>query len=285
MSQSQAPLSYNSPLPLQYRDWKTPSPTPTPPPVAPVPVMAYLRPGHLLQERTPSLVSTRPNTPLVLSPPHWSQAQPTPDILEDEEELDPNDFISDMEIRLMTEHILHPQPEQEDFSGIWPMPNYEVECPYSHPAASISGASLRSNHSHISSTFFMKKSLSEGHDAISKKLKELNGESDLYCEDLEDAQTHHAALQYNYAIQSKELELQQEKFNAQCVTAELSFCQEHNLKKLDLKLKKAEENALSQQITLVCLQIALKGMDQAAQTSTSNGSTLSLSLFTLPPSG
>ncbi|KAL4076549.1 hypothetical protein V8B97DRAFT_1915463 [Scleroderma yunnanense] len=110
----------------------------------------------------------------------------------------------------------------------------------------------------------MKKLLSEEHDAISKKFKELNRESDLYY---------------------KELELQWEKFNAQHATAELSFCQEHNLKKLDLELKKAEKNTLSWQIKLVHLQIVLKDMDQAAQTSTSDGSMLSPGLFSLPPSG
>ncbi|KAL4067195.1 hypothetical protein V8B97DRAFT_1919192 [Scleroderma yunnanense] len=69
--------------------------------------------------------------------------------------------------------------------------------PYSCPPLSASGASSKSNHSHISSESPTKKPLSDGYDIISKKLEELDKEN-------------------------KKLELQHE-VNTQWANAELSF--------------------------------------------------------------
>ncbi|KAI6094183.1 hypothetical protein F5141DRAFT_1070328 [Pisolithus sp. B1] len=103
---------------------------------------------------------------------------------------------------------------------------------------------------------------------IAKKLEDLDKESDMYHGELEDSQTRCAALQYNYAIWDKELELQWEELNSKCANAEIEFRWEQDLKKLEIELKKAEESAFSQQIELVQPQITLKVLEQAPSSST-----------------
>ncbi|KAI6117127.1 hypothetical protein EDD16DRAFT_1707879 [Pisolithus croceorrhizus] len=127
----------------------------------------------------------------------------------------------------------------------------------------MSGASVKP--SSWGSTASLTKKVSS---MISKKLEDLDKESDMYHGELEDSQTYHAVLWYNYAIQDKELELQWEELNSKCANAEIEFCWEQDLKKLDIELKKAEESALSHQIELVQLQITLKALEQAPSLST-----------------
>ncbi|KAL4072386.1 hypothetical protein V8B97DRAFT_2006761 [Scleroderma yunnanense] len=80
----------------------------------------------------------------------------------------------------------------------------------------------------------------------------------------EDGVMETGVLEY----QNKELDLQCKKLNTQHANADIALCWEHNLKKLDIKLKKAEESMLSQQIELIHLQIALKGMEHPSASST-----------------
>jgi len=49
--------------------------------------------------------------------------------------------------------------------------------------------------------------------------------------------------------------------------AEAAFRCEHDLKVLNLKMKKVKENMVSQQIELLCLQIQLQGMNQPSSLS------------------
>ena len=90
------------------------------------------------------------------------------------------------------------------------------------------------------------------HSSLSKKISELDKESDMY-EDEGDAHTWRAAMQYNYFIQKKELELKCNEHNAQIANADVMFRHEHELKKLNLKLKKAEESSFGKQIEMLHL--------------------------------
>ena len=100
-----------------------------------------------------------------------------------------------------------------------------------------------------------------------KKIEDLNKETDAFAEDMDDSHTCCTVLQYNYALRSKELDLQCEEHNAQIANAEATFHHEHDLKLLDLEMKKVKENTLSQQIKLLHLQIQLKGMGQLSSSS------------------
>ncbi|KAI6018965.1 hypothetical protein PISMIDRAFT_18375 [Pisolithus microcarpus 441] len=136
----------------------------------------------------------------------------------------------------------------------------------------MSGASMKPS-SQAGTMSSMKKVSS----VISKKLEELDKESDMYHREWEDSQTHHAVLWYNYAIWDKELELQQEELNSKCANAEIEFHWEQDLKKLEIELKKAEENSFSRQIELLQLQIALKTLEQTPSSSTVASGSLSMS--------
>ena len=71
-------------------------------------------------------------------------------------------------------------------------------------------------------------------------------------------------MQYNYSIWKKKLELKHDEYNTQIANADIMFCCEHELKKLDLELKKAEESSLGKQIKMLHLQIELKNIEQAS---------------------
>ena len=101
------------------------------------------------------------------------------------------------------------------------------------------------------------------HSSLSKKISELDKESDMY-EDEGDARTRRAAMRYNYSIRKKELELKCDEHNAQIANADVMFCCEHELKKLDHELKKAEKSSFGKQIEMLHLQIELKNMEQAS---------------------
>ncbi|KAI6046840.1 hypothetical protein EDC04DRAFT_2887319 [Pisolithus marmoratus] len=135
--------------------------------------------------------------------------------------------------------------------------------PYACPPTSVSGASMKPS-SQSSTTSSTKKVSS----VIAKKLEELDKESDMYCGELEDLQTCHAALCYNYAIWDKELDLQQEVLNLKNANAEIKFRHEQDLKRLEIELKKAEESTFSWQIKLLQLQITLKTLEQGPLSST-----------------
>ncbi|KAI6130814.1 hypothetical protein EV401DRAFT_2065986 [Pisolithus croceorrhizus] len=98
-------------------------------------------------------------------------------------------------------------------------------------------------------------------DAITKKVEDLNKESDVF-EEESDAHTCHAAMWYNYSICKKELELQWDEHSSQIANAEAAFHHEQELKKLDIELKKAEETSFNWQIEMLHLQIQLKNMEQ-----------------------
>ncbi|KIK23915.1 hypothetical protein PISMIDRAFT_99536 [Pisolithus microcarpus 441] len=144
--------------------------------------------------------------------------------------------------------------------------------PYARPPNSVSGASMKP--SSQAGTMSSTKKVSS---VISKKLEELDKESDMYHGELEDSQTRRAALRYNYAIRDKELELQREELNSKRANAEIEFRREQDLKKLEIELKKAEENSFSRQIELLRLQIALKTLEQTPSSSTVASGNLSMS--------
>lgn len=90
---------------------------------------------------------------------------------------------------------------------------------------------------------------------------------DIFADEVDDSRTHHATLRYNYALKSKELDLQCEEHNAQVANAEATFHCEHDLKILDLEMKKVKESKVSQQIELLRLQIQLQSMNQPSSLS------------------
>jgi hypothetical protein len=113
---------------------------------------------------------------------------------------------------------------------------------------------------------------------LSKKIDELDKESDIYSEDVDDSRSRRAALRYNYALRSKELDLQREEHTAQVANAEAKFCHEHDLKVLDLEMKKVEEQTVAQQIELLRLQIQLKTMSSSSSSGPSTGADVSANL-------
>ena len=86
--------------------------------------------------------------------------------------------------------------------------------PYSCPPPSVSAMSYMSA---------MKKVPSGGAATITKRIEDLDKESDLFQAEIEDVKTRHAALQYNYAICDKELDVQKKELNFECSNAELAF--------------------------------------------------------------
>ncbi|KAL4075298.1 hypothetical protein V8B97DRAFT_1915901 [Scleroderma yunnanense] len=87
-----------------------------------------------------------------------------------------------------------------------------------------------------------------------KKIEDLDRETDIFTEDMDDSCI-------------KELDLQQEEHTAQTANAEVIFCCQHDLKVLDLEMKKVKENTISQQIELLCLQIQFKNLEQPSLSS------------------
>jgi len=111
--------------------------------------------------------------------------------------------------------------------------------PYSHPLNSgISSSSQRSG-SHTTDTSSTK-AISSG-NLLLKKIEDLDKETDIFADEVDDSHTHCATLQYNYTLWSKELDLQHEEHSAQVVNAEAVFCCEHDLKILNLKMKKVKD--------------------------------------------
>ncbi|KAI6022825.1 hypothetical protein PISMIDRAFT_11118 [Pisolithus microcarpus 441] len=98
-------------------------------------------------------------------------------------------------------------------------------------------------------------------DVITQKVEDLDKESDVFEEEL-DACTCCAAMWYNYLICKEELELQQDENSSQMANAEAVFCCEQELKKLDVKLKKAEETSFNWQLEMLHLQIQLKNIKE-----------------------
>ncbi|KIJ61942.1 hypothetical protein HYDPIDRAFT_169341 [Hydnomerulius pinastri MD-312] len=142
--------------------------------------------------------------------------------------------------------------------------------PYPRPPSTISSSSLRSGQTRSASTPSTRMTSSGARDAISRKIEELDKESDRHEEDA-DSRTRRAAMKYNYSIRKKELELQHDEHSAQMANAETAYRREHNLKMLDLQLKQAEETAFSRQIEMLRLQIELKNMEQASASQPSAG--------------
>ena len=69
----------------------------------------------------------------------------------------------------------------------------------------------------------MKKVPSGGAATITKRIEDLDKESDLFQAEIEGVKTRHAALQYNYAICDKELDVRKKELNFECSNAELAF--------------------------------------------------------------
>ena len=67
-------------------------------------------------------------------------------------------------------------------------------------------------------------------------------------------------MKYNFAIRDKELAVQWEEQASKHANAETEFWHQVDLKKLDIELKQAEENAISRQVQLLQLQIELAKM-------------------------
>ncbi|KIJ58649.1 hypothetical protein HYDPIDRAFT_33975 [Hydnomerulius pinastri MD-312] len=142
--------------------------------------------------------------------------------------------------------------------------------PYPRPPSTISSSSLRSGQTHSASTPSTRMMSSGARDAISRKIEELDKESDRHEEDA-DSRTRCTAMKYNYSIRKKELELQRDEHSTQMANAETTYRREHDLKMLDLQLKQAKETAFSQQIEMLRIQIELKNMEQASTSQPSAG--------------
>ena len=73
-------------------------------------------------------------------------------------------------------------------------------------------------------------------------------------------QTHRTLAKYNFAVRDKELAVQREEQASKHANAETEFQHQVDLKKLNIELKQAEENAVSRQVQLLQLQIKLAKM-------------------------
>ena len=69
--------------------------------------------------------------------------------------------------------------------------------------------------------------------------------------------THRTLAKYNFAVRDKELAVQREEQASKYANAETEFRHQVDLKKLDIELRQAEENAVSKQVQLLQLQIEL----------------------------
>jgi len=69
--------------------------------------------------------------------------------------------------------------------------------------------------------------------------------------------TAHSQKKYNYAIKEKELSVQCKEQALKLANVEVEFQCQVDLKKLDIELKLAEENAVTKQVQLLQLQIEL----------------------------
>jgi len=75
----------------------------------------------------------------------------------------------------------------------------------------------------------------------------------------------------NYAIRDEEISLQQDEIHFSCENAEAEFRCQEGLKKLEIKLKQAEENAYLKQIEVLQLQVRLAELQSSKQPSSSSG--------------
>jgi hypothetical protein len=72
--------------------------------------------------------------------------------------------------------------------------------PYPHSPSSVVSSSSQKLGSYLASTSSTRVVSSGGHDMLSKKIDELDKESDIYIEDVDDSHACCAALQYNYTL-------------------------------------------------------------------------------------
>ena len=118
----------------------------------------------------------------------------------------------------------------------------------------------------------MKKVPSGGAAMITKRIEDLDKESDLFQAEIEDVKTRRAALRYNYAICDKELDVQKEELNFERSNAELAFRREQDLRMLDIQYQKAQESTFAQQVQVLNLQIRLRELDRHNELSTRGSS-------------
>jgi len=90
-----------------------------------------------------------------------------------------------------------------------------------------------------------------------QKLNELEDEGSLQAGDPDLNRTCCMLAKYNYAVREKELSVQREEQALKLANAEVEFQRQVDLKKLDIELKLAEENAVTKQVQLLQLQIEL----------------------------
>ena len=83
--------------------------------------------------------------------------------------------------------------------------------------------------------------------------------------------TRHYVAHMNYAIRDKEISLQQDEIHFGRENAEAKFRRQEGLKKLEIKLKQAKENAYSKQIEALQLQVWLAKLQSSKQPSSSSG--------------
>jgi len=69
--------------------------------------------------------------------------------------------------------------------------------------------------------------------------------------------TRRTLAKYNFAVRDKELAVQREEQASKYANAETEFRCQVDLKKLNIELRQAEENAISKQVQLLQLQIEL----------------------------
>ena len=131
--------------------------------------------------------------------------------------------------------------------------------PYSRPPPSASAMSY---------TSATKRVPSGGGTMITKRIEDLDKESDLFQAEIEDVKTRHAALRYNYAIRDKELDVRKEELNFERSNAELAFRWEQDLRMLDIEYQKAQESTFAQQVQVLNLQIRLRELDRCNESST-----------------
>ena len=124
----------------------------------------------------------------------------------------------------------------------------------------------------MSYTSATKKVPSGGAATITKRIEDLDKESDLFQAEIEDVKTRRAALRYNYAICDKELDVQKEELNFERSNAELAFRREQDLRMLDIQYQKAQESTFAQQVQVLNLQIRLRELDRHNELSTRGSS-------------
>jgi len=150
---------------------------------------------------------------------------------------------------------------------------FRQQSPYARPPSSArSSSSLPSHLSSDSPAFSTTKKGSAG--AASRVKAELYDKLSDFGKETEEAsadRTRRYVARMNYAIRDKEISLQRDEIHFGRENAEAEFRRQEGLKKLEIELKQAEENAYSKQIEALQLQVRLAELQSSKQPSLSSG--------------